>query len=189
MTLVRDFEQYCWRDVVANDLVAIYAPYRRSRTVPPRSTLLILHPKPSMALTVQPEWKSAAARILTQARGLSLPVVHSVPPDADPSATFERCDGDLVLPRPCDSAFMFSELPAVLKRQRAGGLLLCGATTSGALRATAVEAKSYGYKVAIAEEATADEAAVLHKMALFDIAHKYGDVMALDELLGSMEAR
>jgi isochorismate hydrolase len=67
-----------------------------------------------------------------------------------------------------------------------GGLILCGATTSGALRATAVEAKSYGYRVAIAEEATADEAGLLHKMALFDIAHKYGDVMSLDEMLAMM---
>jgi hypothetical protein len=57
------------------------------------------------------------------------------------------------------------------------------APTSGAVRATAVEAKSFGHKAAVAEDATGDEASLLHKIALFDIAHKYADVMSLEELL------
>lgn len=71
----------------------------------------------------------------------------------------------------------------MLKTRGAGALIVCGAPTSGALRATAVEGKSFGYKVAIAEETVGEESGFLHKMALFDLAHKYADVMSLEELL------
>jgi isochorismate hydrolase len=184
VSALRDFEDYAWRDVAPAELLAIYAPYRRNRAIPPRSALLILHPVAGMALPVQPEWTEAAARLLAHARAASMPILHSVPQGSASAA--EPREGEKLLLRPCDSAFLFSELPAVLGRGGVGGLILCGATTSGALRATAVEAKSYGYRVAIAEEATADEAGLLHKMALFDIAHKYGDVMSLDEMLAMM---
>ena len=43
-----------------------------------------------------------------------------------------------------------------------------------------------GHKAAIAEEATGDEASLLHKVALFDVAHKYADVMSLDEILSEL---
>jgi len=45
---------------------------------------------------------------------------------------------------------------------------------------------SYGYKVAIVEETVGDESGFLHKMALFDVAHKYADVMSLEELLAQL---
>lgn len=187
MTDMQDFEAYGWRDVVPADLLAIYAPYRRTRKVPGRAALVILHPASEMPLSVQPGWAVAAGRILAQSRKMSLPIIHSAEPEGPFAPGVDRHGDDVVVRRPCDSAFMFSDLPAVLKRRGASGLVLCGATTSGSVRATAVEAKSYGYKVAIAEEATADQASLLHKMALFDIAHKYADVMSVDEMLGLMD--
>jgi hypothetical protein len=54
---------------------------------------------------------------------------------------------------------------------------------SSALRASAVEGKSFGYKVAIAED---DLSTFLHKVALFEIAHKYADVMSLKELVSQL---
>jgi len=189
MTAMREFEDYCWRDVVPADLLAIYAPYRRRRAIPPGPALLILHPMPGIALTVQPKWAAAAGRMLLRAREVSIPVLHSVPADSAFAQGITPLAGEAVIRRPCDSAFLFSELAAVLKRAGVRGLVLCGATTSGPLRATAVEAKSYAYKCAIAEEATADEASLLHKMALFDIAHKYADLMSLDELLPLIDGR
>ncbi len=187
MTVMRDFEAYGWHDVVPPDLLAIYAPYKRVRKIPERAALVILHPAAGMSLNVQPGWAVAIGRILAQSRKMSLPVIHSAEPESPFVPGVERHGDDGIVRRPCDSAFMFSDLPAVLKRRGARGLILCGATTSGSVRATAVEAKSYGYKAAIAEEATADQASLLHKMALFDMAHKYADVMSVDEMLGLMD--
>jgi maleamate amidohydrolase len=58
--------------------------------------------------------------------------------------------------------------------------------SSAALRASAVEGQSFGYKVAIAEDAVGDVSPFLHEVALFEIAHKYADVMSLEELVSHL---
>jgi maleamate amidohydrolase len=180
---VSGFENYCWRDVVPPELLTIYAPYRRPRKIPDRPCLLVLHPVPGVPLTAQPEWETPASRLLIHVRAAGIPVLHSLPPNGSPAAMLVPKSGEPMIARPFDSAFMCTDLAPTLIRSRVSGLLLCGATASGALRATAVEAKSYAYKAAVAEETTADEASLLYKLALFDVAHKYADVMSLDEML------
>ncbi|MEI8326810.1 MAG: isochorismatase family protein, partial [Betaproteobacteria bacterium] len=73
-----------------------------------------------------------------------------------------------VCARPCESAFFSTDLERMLTTGHAQSLIVCGAPTSGALRASVIESKSYGYKVALAEEAVGDESIFLHKIALFD---------------------
>jgi hypothetical protein len=46
-----------------------------------------------------------------------------------------------------------------------------------------VEGKSFGYKVAMAEDTVGDVSPFLNQVALFEIAHKYADVMSLEELV------
>ena len=75
----------------------------------------------------------------------------------------------------------------MLTTGHAQSLIVCGAPTSGALRASVIESKSYGYKVALAEEAVGDESIFLHKIALFDLAHKYADLMSLAELVEQLD--
>jgi len=183
---MRHFEDYCWKDTAPADVLTIYSAYRRDRVVPHRPAFLILHPKMGIEITAQPDWQAAAAQLMGRARALSVPVLHSIPSGAVPVTRVAPRADELIIPRPRDSAFLFSDLAAVLTNRGIFGLILCGASTSGAVRATAVEAKSYAYRAAIAEEATGDEASLLHNMALFDIAHKYADVMSLEEMLQGM---
>jgi isochorismate hydrolase len=49
-----------------------------------------------------------------------------------------------------------------------------------------MEGKSFGYKVAIVEDTVGDVYPLLHKVALFEIAHKYADVMSLEELVSQL---
>jgi isochorismate hydrolase len=49
-----------------------------------------------------------------------------------------------------------------------------------------MEGKSFGYRVAIAEDTVGDVCPFLHKVALFEIAHKYADVMSLEELVSQL---
>jgi nicotinamidase-related amidase len=170
---MREFEDYCWRELVDDELRSIYAPYVRERAVGAAPGLVVVHP----GAPVAGGWYEAAATLIREARRRKLPVVHSG------GALAALIDNEPVCARPCESAFFSSDLERALKRRGARSLIVCGAPTSGALRATAVEGKSYGYKVAIAEETVGDESGFLHKMALFDLAHKYADVMSLDELL------
>jgi maleamate amidohydrolase len=178
---MRDFEDYCWRDVISDEDRHIYSAYVRERSVGPRPALLAVHPG---AAPAGQGWQDSALRLLTEARTRGMPVLHSVPPQVEPE--LEVRAGEPVVARPCESAFFSSDLERTLRRLGAGSLIVCGAPTSGALRATAVEGKSFGYKVAIAEEATGDVAAFLRKIALFDMAHKYADVMSLEELLAQL---
>ena len=46
--------------------------------------------------------------------------------------------------------------------------------------------RSFGYRVAIAEETVGDVSMFLHKVALFEIARKYADVMSLEELVNQL---
>ncbi|MGQ0656309.1 MAG: isochorismatase family protein [Betaproteobacteria bacterium] len=169
---MRPFEDYCWRDLVDDEVRHIYSPYVRDRAVGRRPALLAVHGAP---------WPHAATRFVEEARRRKIPVVHS----ANALAIGAR-PGEAVCARPCESAFFSSDLERTLTRLGAGALVVCGAPTSGAVRASAVEGKSFGYKVALAEEAVADQTAFLHKIALFDMAHKYADVMSLEELLAQL---
>jgi hypothetical protein len=183
---MREFEDYGWRDLLTDDMVKIFSAYHRPRAVSARPALVIVHPSAGFKASIQPDWLSAAVRLCDAAHGRGIPIILSVPaggsvrPELSGRPFFHQC------PRPCESAFFFTDLAPAMTRANADSVIVCGAPTSGAVRATAVEAKSYGFKAALAEETVGDEAALLHKVALFDIAHKYADVMSLDELIAAM---
>ncbi len=177
---MRDFEDYCWRDYVSDEVLHIYSAYVRERAVGPHPALLVVHPG---GVACGEAWQPPAARLLAEARGRGLPVLHSLPAGAEALRALAPKGGEDVIARPCESAFFSSDLERALRRRRAGSLIVCGGPSSGAVRATAVEGKSFGYKVVVAEETVGDLSPFLHAMALFDIAHKYADLMALGEVL------
>jgi nicotinamidase-related amidase len=179
---MRDFEDYCWRDYVTDEVREIYSAYVRERAVGPRPALLVVHPGEAVC----GEWHAPAAQLLEAARTRALPVLHSVPPGTSALAALRPRDSEALAQRPCESAFFSSDLDRRLRRAGARSVVICGGPSSAALRATAVEAKSWGYKVAIAEETAGDRSALLHAIALFDLAHKYADVMSLEELLAQL---
>jgi nicotinamidase-related amidase len=67
-------------------------------------------------------------------------------------------------------------------------LIVCGTTTSGCVRATVVDAASYGFGVLVPEDACFDRSPFAHAANLFDIQLKYGSVVDTGraiELMGS----
>lgn len=75
------------------------------------------------------------------------------------------------------SCFFGTGLSAQLTAMGVDTLILVGCTTSGCVRATAVDASSYGLHTIVVEEGVGDRAAAPHAMSLFDIDSKYGDVV------------
>jgi nicotinamidase-related amidase len=63
-----------------------------------------------------------------------------------------------------------------------GSLIVCGESTSGCVRASVVDAYSNGFHVVVVEECCFDRSLISHKINLFDMHHKYADVMHLDEV-------
>src|SRR5437667_277714 len=66
--------------------------------------------------------------------------------------------------------------------------LVCGESTSGCVRASVVDGYSNGFHVSIVEQCTFDRAELTHKVNLFDLHHKYADVMHLDEVVAHLDA-
>ena len=91
-------------------------------------------------------------------------------------------DQDLILEKDKPSAFFGTALESYLTAVQADTVIVTGTSTSGCVRATAVDAFSYNYHVVVVEDGVFDRATVPHKVALFDLHSKYADVLAAGEV-------
>ena len=86
------------------------------------------------------------------------------------------------------SAFFGTPLDEMLREAGCDTVLVTGASTSGCVRATAVDALQYGYRVLVPREGVADRAIDAHNGSLLDIDAKYGDVISIDEAIAAVAA-
>jgi N-formylmaleamate deformylase len=91
---------------------------------------------------------------------------------------------DPVVAKKGASAFHGTALAALLAGLHTTTAVICGATTSGCVRATAVDAVQSGFDTLVVADACGDRAKGPHDAALFDLEAKYGDVVALDDAVG-----
>jgi maleamate amidohydrolase len=96
--------------------------------------------------------------------------------------------GDLVIAKAHASAFFGTALASHLVRLGVDSLVLAGCTTSGCVRATAVDACSLNYPVVVAEESVYDRGELSHAVSLFDMANKYADVVPMSEATRMIDA-
>jgi maleamate amidohydrolase len=99
----------------------------------------------------------------------------------------ERQPEETVIVKKGASAFFGTNLAAVLIAQGIDSVILCGATTSGCVRATAIDLLQYGFPTLVPRECVGDRAQAPHDANLFDIQAKYADVVPLEEALGYVE--
>jgi maleamate amidohydrolase len=100
--------------------------------------------------------------------------------------------GEHILLKKYASAFFGTSLWSTLTALRVDTLLITGCTTSGCVRASAVDACQTGFHTIVVEEAVGDRAAGPHHANLFDIDAKYGDVVPLQvalDYLSGLESR
>jgi maleamate amidohydrolase len=95
--------------------------------------------------------------------------------------------GELVLYKERASGFFGTPLIAHLRKVGADSLIILGESTSGCVRASTVDAYSYGFHSVVVEECTYDRSLLSHKVNLFDLHHKYADVMHVDEVIEHLE--
>jgi len=102
---------------------------------------------------------------------------------------------DRIAPRPDEpvlnklfaSSFFGTALGSLLASHGCDSLIVTGASTSGCVRATVVDALQYGYRPIVPREAVGDRDPAAHEASLHDIDLKYGDVVSLDECLAALE--
>jgi maleamate amidohydrolase len=95
----------------------------------------------------------------------------------------DLADDDHVLDKRQASAFHETELHSMLTAWGVDTLVVAGCTTSGCVRATAVDGCAHGFRVVVPEQGVGDRASEPHEANLFDIHAKYGDVRSVEEVL------
>jgi nicotinamidase-related amidase len=219
------FEDYCWKDIVNDELLEIYSAYKRRLFVGPKPAILAidLYKKAYLGgnrpvLEVNREfsgscgenaWKAIAPtqQLFAAARQAGIPIVYSTR-HADTSGVqstnrdlgrgdkeedyaikeeFLPQPGDLVIYKERASAFFGTPLVAHLRRLGVESLIICGESTSGCVRASTVDAYSYGFHNVLVEECTYDRSMLSHKVNLFDLHHKYADVMHIGEVVAHLD--
>lgn len=150
-------------------------------------------------------------RLFAAARNAGIPIFYTTAetrPDAKPGAVqsthrdmtysdavfsirpeFAPQPGDVVIRKPRASAFFGTPLVAHLTQLGVQSIIMFGETTSGCLRASAVEAYSHGFHLTLVEECCYDRSLLSHKVNLFDLHHKYADVMRIDQVVAHLAQR
>lgn len=112
--------------------------------------------------------------------------------DSERHAYDERCDiqpGDLTFTKRMPSAFFETPLASYLIHHKVDTVVVTGGSTSGCVRATAVEALSHGYRAIVPIETTADKHESYHFANLTDLQLKYADVEPVQALIDWFAAR
>jgi maleamate amidohydrolase len=99
----------------------------------------------------------------------------------DPRLDFRQTDSLLV--KKYASCFFGTDLVSRLLVREIDTLIITGCTTSGCVRASAVDACQIGFRPMVVREAVGDRSQSAHDQSLFDLNAKYADVVSLQETL------
>jgi maleamate amidohydrolase len=221
--MARDFEDHCWKDIVDEDVLKIYEPYRREVRVGPNPAVLVIdlynkayqggsrpvaevnHRYPGSC--GENAWQAIEPTrlLLAAARAAEVPVIYTTrhTDTGGVRSTHRRIGteaeeiyhikeelaplpGDRVIYKERASGFFGTPLIAQLRQLGVDSLIILGESTSGCVRASTVDAYSYGFHSVVVEECTFDRSLLSHKINLFDLHHKYGDVMHVDEVIAHL---
>jgi maleamate amidohydrolase len=122
---------------------------------------------------------------LEKAPGLRELIVGGRWVEIDPR--LERRSEETVILKKGASAFFGTNLPSVLVSQGVDTVIMCGATTSGCIRATAVDLLQYGYPTLVPRQCVGDRAQGPHEANLVDIQAKYADVVSVEDALSYLQ--
>ncbi len=97
-------------------------------------------------------------------------------------------DGEPVIDKTYASAFYGTDLLSRLVREGADTVVIVGNSTSGCVRATAVDAQQNGFDVILPHQCIFDRIEASHKIGMLDLWMKYADVVEVDEAVEYLES-
>jgi len=112
--------------------------------------------------------------------------------DSERHAFDPRCAigaDDLVFTKRMPSAFFETPLASYLVWHKVDTVVVTGGSTSGCVRATAVDSLSHGYRTIVPIETCADKHESYHFANLTDLQLKYADVEPVQAVIDWLEAR
>jgi len=109
-----------------------------------------------------------------------LPGLNILKPDSPEVSFLEELSPsaeDTIIEKKFASAFFKTELSDYLAKTKIDSLIISGVTTSGCIRATALDALQHNFLTIVVEDCVGDRDLDAHKANLFDLQKKYADVM------------
>jgi maleamate amidohydrolase len=106
---------------------------------------------------------------------------------AFPASISPRAD-ELVITKQYASAFFGTSLASALRAGAIDTVLIGGFSTSGCVRASALDALQHGFIPFVVREACGDRASAPHDASLFDLQAKYAEVVGLDQAITLLRA-
>jgi nicotinamidase-related amidase len=228
MATIEKFNDHCWKDVIPESDLKLYAGWRRETFIGPRPALLAIdlydlvyrggalppaeinERYPNTCGVFAHRAIAPTKALIAAARGAGVPIFFCTqetrPNNRPPGAASTRrrqpspIDGyaiyreftvepeDVLITKQRASIFQGTPLSSHLSLLGVQSLIVCGESTSGCVRASVVDGYSSGHHVTVVEECTYDRAELTHKVNLFDMHHKYADVMHVDEVLAHLGA-
>jgi len=113
----------------------------------------------------------------------SLAILQKGSPLVEVDDRIRPLPGERVIEKKYASAFFGTDLDLDLRSLGVDTVIMAGCTTSGCIRASAIDSLQYGYHTIVVREAVGDRAAGPHEANLFDIDAKYADVVGLADAL------
>lgn len=145
------------------------------------------HARPIVFTTIQYDSNlSDCALWLQKLPGLA--VLQARRREVEVDARLDRADEEALVVKKGPSAFFGTNLASILISQQVDTVILCGASTSGCIRATAIDLLQYGFPTLVPRECVGDRAEAPHEANLVDIEAKYANVTSLSETLEYLRA-
>jgi len=101
-------------------------------------------------------------------------------------------DNEVIIEKCWPSAFFDTDLKQQLIEAKVDSLIVTGLTTSGCVRATAVDGLQHNFPVTVVRDAVGDRNTIAHEANLFDLQAKYTQVSSLLDVMAvlrSLEAQ
>ena len=118
----------------------------------------------------------------------SLAVLVKGSPMCDVDERIRPQSADKIINKKFASSFFGTDLAGYLKGLGVDTIVMTGCTTSGCVRASAVDSLQYGFHTVVVREGVGDRAEGPHEANLFDIDAKYGDVVSLPQTLKYLQS-
>ncbi|MEO7007047.1 MAG: isochorismatase family protein [Terrimesophilobacter sp.] len=155
----------------------------------------------------------SAGRIIEAARSAGVPVIHTRtrygPGGADGGLFIRKVpalemligdnamneimpqvapsEDELVLVKQYASAFFGTSLSSTLQANGIDTVVIVGVSTSGCVRATAVDAMQFGFISVVVKDAVGDRTQEVHESNLFDLGAKYSEVVDETDVVNYLE--
>ncbi|MBO6505938.1 MAG: isochorismatase family protein [Kordiimonadaceae bacterium] len=109
-------------------------------------------------------------------------------PFADPPKELQPIDGEVIVTKQYASAYFGTSLASTLSALGCDTVVVTGVSTSGCVRASALDTIQNGFIPLVVEDACGDRDEVVHKANMFDLQAKYADLVSTEQVIERLMA-